>query len=327
MKLGRVQAIAIVIASAALLAVSTMVFIVGEHEQVVITQFGAPTGEPITSPGLKFKLPIQVANRFEKRFLEWDGSSNEFPTRDKRFIYVDTYARWRIVDPLLYLQRVGNETIAQSRIRQILDGATRSTIANHDLIEVVRTTNREFAVSDDLAPLLPLLAEGEIADPSAAVTSRAFKRVEVGRAELEATALKLSQGSAATLGIEVLDLRFKRISYTEGVKNDVYTRMISERQRIAAQFRSEGEGAAARIGGERERELKRILSEGYRDAEVIRGRADAEAARIYADAYNGDPEFYKFLKSMEVLAEVLRKDAMLVLDTDSEVLQYLERSK
>ena len=311
-----------------LFTVSDALFVVNEREQVVITQFGRPVGDPIATPGLKLKLPfVQTVNRFERRFLEWDGSSNEFPTKDKRFIYVDTYARWRIVDPLLYLQRVGDEDIALSRLQQILDGATRSTIANHDLIEVVRTTNREFTVSDELAPL-PAFADDETTgELSSFVAARKFKQVEFGRAQLAREALEISKPSAASLGIEMLDIRFKRISYTEGVKTDVYNRMISERMRIAAQFRSEGEGAAARINGEREREFKRIESEGYREAEIIRGRADAEAARIYSDAYNADPEFYRFLKSMEVLADTLGKDAIVVLDTDSDLLRYLERSK
>ena len=216
------------------------VYIVDETEQVVVTQFGEPRGEPITEPGLKFKKPfIQVANFFDKRFLEWDGDPNQVPTRDKRFIHVDTYARWRITDPLKYFQRLRTEQGAQSRLDDILDGETRNVIASHDLIEVVRSSNREFAISD------------EIAEEIAGRETEREDRIEQGRGALEAEVLAAAQMRTSDLGIEILDFRFKRINYVEEVRLEVYARMISERTRIAEQFRSEGGGEAARINGEK----------------------------------------------------------------------------
>ena len=298
-----------------LLGAAGGVYIVGESEQVVITQFGEPKGEAITEPGLKFKKPfIQVANYFDKRFLEWDGDPNQVPTRDKRFIHVDTYARWRISDPLKYFQRLRTEQGAQSRLDDILDGETRNVIAKHDLIEVVRSSNREFAIADENAE--QIAGEGERED-----------RIEQGRGALEAEVLAAAQMRTSDLGIEILDFRFKRINYVEQVRLEVYARMISERTRIAEQFRSEGGGEAARINGEKERELKEITSEAYRLAQEIAGRADAEAADIYAAAYNADPEFYRFVKTMEIFQETLGGETVLVLSTDNDFLRYLGRAR
>jgi membrane protease subunit HflC len=300
-----------------LLGAAGGVFIVDETEQVVVTQFGEPRGEAITEPGLKFKRPfIQVANYFDKRFLEWDGDPNQVPTRDKRFIHVDTYARWRITDPLKYFQRLRNEQGAQSRLDDILDGETRNVIAKHDLIEVVRSSNREFAISEEIAEMIAGESETEREE-----------RIESGRAALEAEVLAAAQMRTSDLGIEILDFRFKRINYVEEVRLEVYSRMISERTRIAEQFRSEGGGEAARINGEKERELKEITSEAYRLAQEIAGQADAEAADIYAAAYNADPEFYRFVKTMEVLKETLDEQTVLVLSTDNDFLRYLGRAR
>ncbi len=305
--------IAIGVALLALVVIFSSWFIVDESQQVVITQFGSPVGEPITTPGLKWKLPfIQRVNRFEKRFLEWDGDSNQLPTKDKRFIHVDTYARWRISDPLKFFQRLRDERGGQSRLDDILDGETRNTIAKHDLIEVVRSTNRQLVVSEEL---------DDVAEPEAR------NSIDFGRAELVAEVLASAQSRTADLGIEILDFRFKRINYVEQVQEEVYARMISERNRIAAKFRAEGAGEAARINGERERELKKISSEAYRDAEEIKGRADAKAARIYAQAYSRDAEFYRFRKSMEVLSATMGPETTVLLTTDSELLRYLENSK
>jgi membrane protease subunit HflC len=302
-----------ILALLGVLVVSGAVYIVPETMQVVITQFGEPRGDPVTTPGLKVKVPfIQKANYFDKRFLEWDGDPNEVPTRDKRFIHVDTYARWRITDPLLYFQRLRSEQGAQSRLDDILDGETRNVIAKHDLIEVVRSSNREFAVSEEVA--------GDVSPESQ-------ENIERGRRLLAAEVLEAAQTRTEDLGIEILDFRFKRINYVEQVRVEVYNRMISERQRIAEQFRSEGGGESARINGERERELQRITSEAYRQAQEIKGRADAEAADIYAAAYNRDPEFYRFLKTMEVLKETLDSNTVLVLSTNSDFLRYLGRSR
>jgi membrane protease subunit HflC len=298
---------------AVVLSLSGALYIVDESQQVVLTQFGSPVGEPVTTPGLKWKLPfIQKTNRFDKRFLEWDGDSNQLPTKDKRFIHVDTYARWRISDPLKFFQRLRDERGGQSRLDDILDGETRNTIAKHDLIEVVRSTNRELVVGGELG---------------AEVEPEPLDSIESARAFLAAEVLRTAQSRTEDLGIEILDFRFKRINYVEQVRTEVYARMISERNRIAEQFRAEGAGEAARINGERERELKKISSEAYREAEEVKGRADAEAAQIYARAYNRDAEFYRFRKSMQVLAATMGQDTIILLGTDGELLRYLEKSK
>ena len=285
-------------------------FIVNEKQQAIITQFGKPIGEAISEPGLKFKVPfLHTANFFEKRFLEWDGDPNQIPTKDKRFVWVDTYARWRITDPLLFFQRLRDEHGAQSRLDDILDGETRNAIANHELIEVVRTSNRKFATSDDLP------AEEE------------NRHVAFGRAALEKEVLTAAAARTSDLGIEILDFRFKRINYEDGVRREVYNRMISERQRIAEQYRSEGAGEAARINGDKDRDLKTITSEAYRQSQEIKGRADAKAADIYAKAYNRDAEFYRFLKTMDVYKTAFDKDTILLLGTKGEFLRYLEKAK
>jgi membrane protease subunit HflC len=302
-----------IVAFALLVVLSSSLFTVAETEQVVITQFGKPVGRPIISPGLHMKVPfVQIVHAFEKRFLEWDGEPNQIPTEDKRFIWVDSYARWRITDPLLFFQRLRDERGAQSRLDDILDGETRNTIAKHQLIDLVRSTNRPFVVSVDVA---------ELSQPEAA------ERVELGREKLAAEVLANAQRRTVDLGIEVLDFRFKRINYVDEVRKEVYARMISERKRIAERYRSEGEGEAARIAGERERELRVVESEAYRQAQEIRGKADAQAADIYAAAYNRDPEFYRFLKSMGTLKESLDAETVLVLSTDSELLRYLGSSR
>ena len=296
----------------ALLVLGGSFFVVDETEQVIITQFGEPKGDAITEPGLKMKVPfIQKANRFDKRFLEWDGTPNEVPTRDKRFIHVDTYARWRITDPLKYFQRLRTEVGAQSRLDDILDGETRNVVASHDLIEVVRNSNRVFVVSEVVAGEEPEYQEN----------------IESGRAELAREVLRAAQTRTEDLGIEILDFRFKRINYVEEVRREVYSRMISERQRIAERFRSEGAGESARINGQRERELKEITSEAYRQSQEIKGKADAEAADIYSAAYNRDPEFYRFFKTMEIFKEALDGETILVLSTDGEFLRYLGKAK
>ena len=284
-------------------------YVVNEAQQVIITQFGRPVGEPVMTPGLKVKMPfIQTANFFDKRFLEWDGEPNEVPTRDKRFIYVDTYARWRITDPLLFFQRLRDERGAQSRLDDILDGETRNTIAKHDLIEVVRSTNREFEVSS-------------------AIESEEIRQIAAGRVVLEQEVLANASERTEVLGIEILDFQFKRTNYAEVDRPKVYERMISERKRIAEEYRSEGAGEAARIIGDKDRDLKEITSEAYRLAQEIKGKSDAEAADIYASAYNRDPDFYRFLKTMEVYTRTMDKETILLLSTDGEFLRYLERDR
>jgi modulator of FtsH protease HflC len=298
-----------VVVLALLFTLSSAVFTVGETQQVVITQFGKPVGKPITAPGLHAKVPfIQVVHPFEKRFLEWDGEPNQIPTKDKRFIWVDAYARWRITDPLLFFQRLRDERGAQSRLDDILDGETRNTIAKHELIDLVRSTNRELFVGEDVAQL------GQV-EPA--------ENVQFGREKLMAEVLENARRRTGDLGIEILDFRFKRVNYVEEVRKEVFARMISERKRIAERYRSEGAGEAARIAGEKEREMRVIESEAYRLSQEIRGKADAEASNIYAAAYSRDPDFYRFLKSMGTLSQSFDPETVLLLSTDSELLRYL----
>ena len=304
--------LSLVIVFAALVIVGQAAYTVSETEQVIITQFGEPVGDPVVAPGLHFKIPfIQRSNFFEKRFLEWDGNPNQVPTRDKRFIWVDTYARWRIVDPLLFFQRLRDERGAQSRLDDILDGETRNAVARHDLIELVRSSNRDPA---------DVLIESEEEEAI-------LEQIERGRLEVTRTILDTAAGRTADLGIELLDFRFKRINYVEEVQQDVFARMIAERQRIAEEFRSEGQGESARIHGERERELAQIQSEAYRRAEELRGEADANATRIYAEAYNRDEDFYAFTKSLETYEATMDPETLFILGTDSELLRFLERTR
>ncbi|MCH2278941.1 MAG: protease modulator HflC [Vicinamibacterales bacterium] len=299
----------IILGLAILITLSTSVYITNEAQQVIITQFGRPVGEVVTEAGLHVKIPfIQAANYFEKRFLEWDGVANQVPTRDKRFIWVDTYARWRISDPLLFFQRLRDERGAETRISAIIDGETRNSVARHDLVEVVRNSNR------DTADIL-LDAEEETA---------ILEEILIGRTEIQREIRQAAQTSLNDLGIELLDVRLKRINYVEEVQVDVFQRMIAERQRIASRYRSEGEGETARIDGERERELQRIQSVAYREAEEIRGQADGEATRIYAAAYNRDTSFYAFIKSLETYDLTADPSSILILTTDSELLRFVK---
>lgn len=286
-------------------------YVVNETEQAIITQFGNPVGEAITEPGLNFKIPfIQKVNYFEKRYLEWDGDRNQVPTKDKKFIFVDTYARWQITDPLQYFQRLGDERGAQSRLDDILDGETRNAIAANDLVELIRSTNREP------------ISEGIIAD----IVNDSLETIQTGRDAIQEQIQNLANERAKDLGIAVLDFRFKRINYVEEVRQTVYDRMVSERNRIADKFRSECQGESSRINWEKERELLRIQSEAFREAETIRGKADAEAAAIYNQAYNRSRsarEFYDFTKSMEAYISTIDKETSLIISTDSEFYKYL----
>lgn len=283
-------------------------YIVDETQQVIITQFGDPVGDAITEPGMHFKMPfIQQANFFDRRFLEWDGDANQVPTRDKRFIWVDSYARWRISEPLRFFQRVRDELGAQSRLDDILDGETRNAVARHDLVEVVRSTNRQPD---------PSLVESE-------EETGVLETVERGRQEVIAAVLETARARTSDLGIELIDFQIKRINYVEEVRRDVFLRMIAERNRVAERYRSEGEGEAARIRGEKERDLARIQSEAYRTAQELQGAADAEATRTYAEAYNRDASFYAFMKSLETLEETADSNSTLILSTDADLLEYL----
>lgn len=304
----------IIILGVALLVVFDGVFIVNEQEQVVITQFGKPMDEAITEPGVHFKIPfIQTTNFFDKRYLEWDGDRNQVPTKDKKFIFVDTYARWQITDPLQFFKRLRDEIGAQSRLDDILDGETRNAVANNELSELIRTSNREVQSDDSLTD-----AVGDTLFP-----------IQTGRENIQKIILEEANKRASDLGIAILDFRFKRINYVEEVREKVYERMISERNRIADKFRSEGQGEASRITGEKDRDLKRITSEAFRKAEEIRGKADAEATAIYASAYNKNAQsraLYAFLRSMESYKKTFDNQTTIILSTDSEFYRYLNGS-
>lgn len=286
-------------------------YVVDETEQVIITQFGDPVGQAVTTPGMKFKTPfIQRAHFFDKRYLEWDGDRNQVPTKDKKFIFVDTYARWQITDPLQFFKRLRDERGAQSRLDDILDGETRNAIASHDLVEVVRSTNRDP------------ISGATITD----VIEDSLENIGVGRDSIQVQIQQLANQRASDLGLTIHDFRFKRINYVEEVRQTVYDRMVSERNRIADKFRSEGQGEAARINGEKDRELKSIESEAFREAQEIKGRADAQAANIYARAYDKNSssrELYSFTRSMEAYQNIFDDQTSIILSTDSEVYKYL----
>jgi membrane protease subunit HflC len=286
-------------------------YVVDETEQVIITQFGDPVGDAVTEPGMKFKIPfIQRAHFFDKRYLEWDGDRNQVPTKDKKFIFVDTYARWQITDPLQFFKRLRDERGAQSRLDDILDGETRNAIASHDLVEVVRSTNRD--------PISGATITEVIEDT--------LQNIAVGRDSIQVEIQNLANERASDLGLAVHDFRFKRINYVEEVRQTVYDRMISERNRIADKFRSEGQGEAARINGEKERELKLIQSEAFREAQEIKGRADAQAANIYAQAYDKNSAsraLYSFTRSMEAYQNIFDDRTSIILSTESDLYKYL----
>ncbi len=305
-------AIIVVVAFLALIVLFNAFYIVSETNQVIITQFGDPIGGAITTPGLHIKAPfIQKANFFEKRWLEWDGDANEIPTKDKKYIWVDTYARWRIIDPLVFFQRVRDERGAHSRIDDIIDGETRNAIANFDLIEIVRSSNREFEKTE----------ESEILDLASVIV-----KIQTGREKIAQIILEKSSGTTPEIGVELKDVKIKRINYVDEVERKQFDRMISERQRIASKYRSEGDGKSAEIRGQKEKELLKIESEAYRTSQEVKGKADAEATAIYADAYNRDPEFYQFMKTLEVYRTIMDKETWLLLSTDAEFLKYLKNT-
>ena len=287
-------------------------YTVSETEQVVLTQFGQPIGESITHPGLHLKVPfVQDVNVFDKRWLEWDGDANQVPTRDKKYIWVDTYARWRIADPLRFFQRLRDERGAQSRLDDIIDGETRNVIASHNLIEVVRSSNRVFEQGE------------EVEDVMEAEERRA---VEHGRDKITRLILQRASQVMPEYGIELVDVQIQRVNYVDTVQAKVFDRMISERKRIADRHRSEGQGKSAETRGKKERELKRIESEAYKKTQQTMGKADADAASIYASAYGKAPELYKFLRTLSTYKDTIDKDSTLVLSTDADVFQYLKSS-
>jgi membrane protease subunit HflC len=286
------------------------VYTVSETEQVILTQFGRPVGGLVKEPGLHLKVPlIQNVHRFDKRWLEFDGDAREITTRDKKYIWVDTYARWRIADPLRFYQAVRDERGAQSRLDDIVDGETRNAVASFDLIELVRSSNRAFEKTEEL--------EGIGA-------AEAMAPIDTGRERIGQTILEKAAKITPEFGIELVDVRFRRINYVESVQQKVFERMTSERKRIAERSRSEGQGRAAEIRGQKERDILALTSVGYKSAQELKGAADAKATGIYARAYGKDPELYQFTKAMETLGTGLDDKTWLILSTDSDLLRYLK---
>ena len=283
-------------------------YTVDETEQVIITQFGRIVGTPKAAPGLKFKLPfIQRANYFPKNLLDWDGDPGQIPTLDKTFIWVDTFARWKITDPIKFFQTVNNQFNAIGKLNDIIDPAVRNFITSHSLIEAVRKSSRSLDTSDV-----------DVED-----TIRTSYAISVGREKITQGILKQAQPKLAQFGIELVDVKIKRINYVEQVRKSVYNRMIAERKQIAEKYRSEGKGEAQKILGERERDLQEITSQAYRKAQEIKGKADAQATIIYAQAYGVDPEFYSFVQTLETYDQSLDDKNTLILSTESEFLKYL----
>lgn len=302
---------------AGLLLLNAAFFVVQETEQAIVTQFGRPVGKAITEAGLHMKVPfIQKVNIIPRVVMEWDGPANQIPTKDKLFIVVDIYARWRIKDPLLYFQTLRDEMTAQSRIDDILDGETRNAIAKHPLIEVIRNDKDRRPLYDEAL--------------SSLTVQTGWPEIRLGREKIAHEILVASRQKLSGLGLDLIDIRFKRINYNPDVQNKIYDRMVSERKQIAEKFRSEGQGEAARIMGERERDLKQIESEAYRSVQEIRGRADANATNIYARAYNQGPQaydFFQFLKTMETYEATLDKNTTLILTTGGEFYRFLQNSQ
>jgi membrane protease subunit HflC len=304
------------IAFLALLAVSGAFYVVPETEQVVLTQFGKPVGSPVRDAGLHMKVPfIQKVNRLEKRVLGWDGPSTELPTKDKLYIIVDSFGRWRISDPLQFLLRLRDYRTAQSRLDDLIGGEVRNAIARHELVELIRTTKGRQPVIDE-------------AIAAAGGSALAYlPPIQVGRVALEQEVSNEARARLAEFGIELLDVRFKRINYNPAVAAKIFERMISERRQIAERFRSEGAGEAAKILGTRERDIKQIDSEAYRKAQAIQGKADAEATAIYAQAFNGSPEareFYYFTRALESYRTAFQRGTTVVMTTEDGFLRFLK---
>jgi len=309
--------VALALLAVALFIVSNSIYTVSEVEQAIITQFGKPVGDPIVSAGLKLKLPfVQDVNLLDRRILEWDGNPSDMPTKDKLYVSVDLFARWRIVDPLQYFLRLRDERSAQSRLDDVLGSETRNAVAKHELIEIIRTTK-------DRAPL----RDAQSGDAGLASSVGTLVPLQKGRKVVEQEIYAEAAEKVRVFGIELLDIRFKRINYNESVRPKIYDRMISERRQIAERFLSEGNGEAARIRGNRVRDLNKIQSEAYRQVEEIRGLADAKATEIYAKAYNQSREsvsFYEFTRTMQSYKAIFADNTTLVLSTSSDLFKFLK---
>ncbi len=302
----------VILLAVVLFVLANTLYVVDEREQVVITQFGEPIGDPIQEAGLHAKIPfIQNANRFERRILQWDGEANQIPTSDKKFLWVDSFARWRIEDPLLFYQTVGTEMYAQSRLDDIIDGVTRDIITLHPLSEIVRNTNRTLELAEDLDTDHYDEIQAEV--------------IQVGRRAIADSIFVRAKRDIKNFGIELIDVQVKRVNYIEDVRKQVYGRMSSERKKIADMYRSSGQGRAAEIIGRMERDLQEIESEAYRESEEVKGKADAEAAAIYAAAFNRDPAFYEFMRTLEAYKKTINDKSVLIITTESEFYQTLKQ--
>ncbi len=307
MKIGNIL---LVVAVLIVLTIYATAYTVDETEQVVVTRFGKVVGEPKTDPGLYFKIPaLDFANYFPKNLQEWDGDAGQIPTLDKTYIWVDTFARWKIIDPIKFFQTITDTTQARDRLNDIIDPAVRNLVTSFKLIETVRKSNRE------------LVFEIEGQDGA---TGGPLYTIETGREKITAAIMEQAQPKLYEFGIELVDVKIKRINYVEEVRKSVYGRMIAERKQIAEKFRSEGQGEARKWLGNKEKDLKQISSEAYKTAQEIKGKADAEATKIYAKAYGVDPEFYSFTKTLEIYGATLSDRSSVVLSTDSEFLKYLK---
>ncbi len=305
------KSILIIIIIAIIIIISSALYILDERQQAIITQFGDPVGGAITKAGLHLKVPIiQIVHYFEKRTLEWDGEPKQIPTSDKRYIWIDTFSRWKIVDPLKFFETTRTETAAHSRLDDIISGTTRDIISSNTLIELVRNTNRKMSFSEEyeLNLILDIIEEP----------------IDIGRSEIADRIFEISFPLVAEYGIQLIDVKIKRINYVQEVRAKVYERMISERQKIAAKYRSEGQGNSAEILGKMQRELDQIQSEAYKTAQEIKGKADASAIKIYANAYNRDPGFYEFLKTLETYESTIDKKNTLIMTTDSDYFKYFK---
>jgi len=308
-----IKTIVLIAAAAVIVLVYASAYVVDETEQVVITQFGKVVDKPVTTPGLNFKIPfIQKASYFPKNLLTWDGDPGQVPTKDKTYIWVDTFARWKIVDPIKYFQTVNNEFAALERLDDIIDPAMRNLVTSYPLVESVRNSSRSMDTFES------------VVDES---RKRIQYKIDLGRDEITKRIVEQARAKLSPFGIELVDVKIKRINYIENVRLAVYNRMIAERNQIAEKYRAEGKGEASNIRGEKEKELQVIKSGAYKTAQTLKGKADAKATQIYADAYSVDPDFYEFLKAMDVYKETMTKDSTLILSTDSDFMKYFKGIK
>ncbi len=314
--------ILVIIVALGVMGLTASAFVVDETEQVVVTQFNKVVGDPITEPGLKFRIPfIQRPNYFLKNIQEWDGEPGQIPTLDKTYIWVDSFARWRIIDPVAFFETVTDRMLALTRLDDIINPAIRNAVTSNHLIETVRNSNREMTTLEEDIDVdvgdVEVEMGGEIIDPGEYV-------IQTGREKLSREILKAAQPKLEKFGIELIDVKIKRVNYVQKVRDSVYARMVAERNQVAEKIRSQGRGEAFRIEGDKEKDLKLIQSEAYRTAQEIKGKADAKAIKIYADAFSKDPEYYSFTKSLEVYQTSLDKKSKVVLSTDAELLKYLK---